>query len=200
MDFQAFADRLPMVYGKGAMIYHQGDSPTRFYYLRQGRVRLYLSSATGNERTLMEIHAGELFGEAAFFDHLPRVSAAKAVEKSQIVPIDQGLLQSLLQSDPILSMELLAYLAKRVRTLSAQVDSMTFLSADCRLAQLLLQLAEEDGTVRQTHEALANLSGVSRVTVSKILSGFVKKEWIATGYRTLSVQNRTALVGFVDSF
>ena len=63
-------------------------------------------------------------------------------------------------------MDLLEYLARTVRMLSAQVDHMTFLQADQRIAQLLLNLAaaQERHTVHCTHEELAGLAGASRVT------------------------------------
>ena len=40
-----------------------------------------------------------------------------------------------------MAMDLLEYLARTVRMLSAQVDHMTFLQTDQRIAQLLLNLA-----------------------------------------------------------
>ena len=79
-------------------------------------------------------------------------------------------------------MDLMHSLASTIRLLSAQVDAMAFLRADERVERLLLRLADEDGTVRLTHEELASLSGLSRVTVTRALSrlaaeGKVRREY-----------------------
>ena len=182
------------------MIYFQGDLAERFYYLKKGSVKIFLSSESGMEKTLAVLKPGDVFGEAAFFDGLPRVSSAKTMEKSEIVSIDRPTLLDHFRRNPDLALHLLTFLSRRVRMLSAQVDTMTFLQADQRLAQLLLQTAERSGNgeqvVHATHEELGSLVGVSRVTVSKILNDFVRKGWVETRYRSLVLLDKSALRGF----
>lgn len=196
MDWKQLNQKLPMLYGRHTTVYDQGDEAERFYYLKKGSVRIFLSSESGNERTLTVVKSGDLFGEAAFFDGMPRVSSAKTLEKSEIVPVDHVMLQSIFRETPQFAMQLLEYMARRVRMLSAQVDSLSFLPADERLAELLLQLCDERGTVHTTHEQLADLAGVSRITVSKTLSRFAKEGWVLTGYRQISVVNRKKMQSF----
>ena len=94
---------------------------------------------------------------------------------------------------PEFAMDLLQYLSKTVRMLSAQVDHITFLTADKRIAQLILNLfhsqqrSNETNELSCSHEEIAGLVGVSRVTVSKILSRFVKKGWIETQYKKIII-------------
>lgn len=196
MDWKRLEQKLPMLYGKYMAVYDQGDEAERFYYLKRGSVRIYLSSELGNERTLTVVKSGELFGEAAFFDRLPRVSSAKTLEKSEIIAVDRPMLAQIFKEEPAFAMKLLEYLAHRVRMLSAQVDSLSFLPADERLAELLLQLCDEEGIVQTTHEQLADLAGVSRITVSKTLSRFAKEGWVSTGYRRIFIANRKKLQSF----
>ncbi|WP_050698828.1 Crp/Fnr family transcriptional regulator [Anaeromassilibacillus senegalensis] len=178
----------PRLYAKGQMIYLQGEHAEYLYYLRRGRVKVFLSSENGMEKTLTILEEGEIFGEAAFLDQLPRMSSAKALIRSEIVAVDRACLLQYFARQPALAMDLLRYLARTVRMLSAQVDHMTFLRADQRVAQLLLNLSgAEHKPVSCTHEELANLAGTSRVTVSKILGRFEKEGWIATHYRKISV-------------
>jgi CRP-like cAMP-binding protein len=83
--------------------------------------------------------------------------------------------------------------------LSAQVDNMTFLQADKRIAQFLVNLAGKPGaeqTINCTHEEIGNLVGTSRVTVSKILSAFVNRGWISTQYHNILILNLKALTEF----
>ncbi|MGI5958221.1 MAG: Crp/Fnr family transcriptional regulator [Massiliimalia sp.] len=184
-----------LLYAKNQMVYWQGEEAVRFYYLKEGTVRIFLSSEDGAEKTISILKPGSVFGEASFFDGLPRVSSAKTLEKSKIIAIGQKELLTLFGEHPNLAMTMLGYLAKTVRMLSAQVDHMAFLQADQRLAQLLISLAE-NRKVFSTHEELASLVGVSRVTVSKLIGKFVKNGWIATGYGYLELLDEEQLKKF----
>lgn len=90
---------------------------------------------------------------------------------------------------------MLKYLSRTIRMLSVQVDHMTFLQADKRLAKMLISLSEHC-KVYATHEELAALIGVSRVTVSKLLIKFVKNQWIRTQYRCIVIRNLVELQRF----
>ncbi len=184
------------LYEKGDIIYYQGDFANSFYYLSKGKVNVFMTSPEGIEKTLNTAQNGEILGEAAFFDKMPRVSSAKAVTKSEIVVIDRKKLIELIRQYPRLAMELLENQAKRIRMLSSQIDSMTFLKADERIAQLLLQYkitVNKKTVVHLTHEEIGNMAGVSRVTVSKILNRFCKRGYIKTNYREIEIKNQNAI-------
>lgn len=177
-------------YAKGQVIYYQGDFASCFYFLKKGKVSVFMTSADGFEKTLNTASQGEFLGEGAFFDQMPRVSSAKAVVKSELIAIDRKKLVELIRIHPDLAIKLLEILAKRIRLLSSQIDSMAFFQADERIAQLLLQYkTEEKGkiTVHLTHEEIGNMVNVSRVTVSKILNVFKKKGIIKTNYREIEI-------------
>lgn len=183
------------LYRANELIYLQNETAERFYYIRNGRARIFLTSPEGAEKTLAIAQSGSLLGEASFFSGTLRVSSAKTIEKSEIISIERPVLLDCFQRFPELAMELFRYLSETIRMLSAQVDSMAFQQADQRLAGLLVQLSQ-DGFVHSTHEELSLLAGVSRVTVSRIVSFFAKKEWISTGYGRISILQPQALLYF----
>ena len=183
-------------FSKGDIIYYQGDLPTSFYYLKKGSVRVYMTSSDGVEHTLSTARRGEILGEAAFFDKMPRVSSASALDEIEVAVIDEQRLLALISEHPRLALELLEIQAVRIRQLSGQIDAMTFLSADARIARLLLKNADSGGKVTLTHEEIASEVGVSRVTVSKLLSRFVRDGLIRTSYRRIEVLNRERLREF----
>ena len=73
----------PKTYEKNAIIYQQGDEAEYVYYLRGGKVQIYLGSPNGAEKTLAVFAKGSLFGKSSFFDGMPRTSSAKALLKSE---------------------------------------------------------------------------------------------------------------------
>ena len=184
-------------YPKNKMIYWQEAPAGEFYYLKSGSVKIFLSSENGMEKTLTVLKSGSIFGEAAFFDGLPRVSSAKTLVESEIITVTRQSLMDCFRREPQLAMNLLMYLSQTIRMLSAQVDTMTFLQADRRIAQLLLKLAA-NGTVSATHDDIAGLAGVSRVTVSRILNRFAQNGWIAPHYREVQILNEAGLKKFTE--
>lgn len=189
----------PRIYEKGEMIYWQGSHAEEFYYLKSGSVRVFLCSENGSEKTLSVMKPGRIFGEAAFFDGLPRVSSARAQQRSEAVPVTRRSLMECISKEPQLAVDLFAYLSQTIRMLSAQLDTVAFQQADERIARLLLNLSAEDGLVRSTHEDLAALAGISRVTVSRVLGDFSRRGWVRTHYREIRLTDADALRRFLPA-
>lgn len=82
--------RHPRRYQAGQVIYLQDSPADEFYYLVRGTARSYISSQSGGERILSIHRAGDLMGEASFFDECPRVSSAVTVTDCEIVSVDRG--------------------------------------------------------------------------------------------------------------
>ena len=189
----------PALYSPGQFIYLQDTEAAQFYYILEGRVKCFISSPAGDERTLTLHHAGELIGEAAFFDGQPRVSSAVAVTACRLVSVDRARLAQVFARHPDLAVSMLEYLARTVRMLSSHVDNMSFLQADRRVARCLLTFQEEtDGALHCTHEELGAAVGVSRVTVSRVLSEFARRGFLETGYRSMRILDRGALIDFAS--
>ena len=178
--WEAFAQgRPPVRCSPGYLIYLQDTQATCFYYLRSGQVKSFLQSEDGGERVLNIYHGGSLFGEASFFDGLPRVSSAVALTPCQIVPIDREQVTQEFVRDPELALAMMKYLARTVRLLSSQVDQMAFRPARWRVASYLLS----PGSLTCTQEDIAAAVSASRVTVSRILNEFAKTGCIWRGSR-----------------
>lgn len=186
------AGQTPRVYDSGQIIYQQGESPDTFFYLVSGSARSYISSGSGDERVLALHNAGDLMGEASFFDECPRVSSAVAVTRCELVTVDRERLNGIFRAHPDLSIPMLQYLSRTIRLLSGHVDGMSFLGAEQRVARYLLSLSPQ-GPILFTHEEIGFAVGVSRVTVSRVLRDFARLGWVETGYRCVTVKKTSAL-------
>ena len=187
--WEAFArSRPPVRCSAGYLIYLQDTAATCFYFLKSGRVKSFIQSQDGAERVLNVYQTGSLFGEASFFDELPRLSSAVALAPCEIVPIDRELVTQEFARNPELALAMMKYLARTVRLLSGQVDQMAFRPARWRVANYLLTLASQSGTVACTQEDIAAAVSASRVTVSRVLSEFARESWVELGYRTIRLR------------
>ena len=179
--------RPPVRCSPGYLIYLQNTQATCFYYLKSGKVKSFIQSEDGGERVLNLYTAGSLFGEASFFDELPRVSSAVAVVPCEIVPIDRELVTQEFARNPELALAMMQYLARTVRLLSGQVDQMAFRPARWRVANYLLTLSPAGGPVSCTQDDIAAAVSASRVTVSRVLADFARQGWVELGYRTINL-------------
>lgn len=192
--WEAFATQRPPVRcSPGYLIYLQATEATCFYYLRSGRVKSFIQSEDGAERVLHIYSAGNLFGEASFFDELPRVSSAAALTPCEIVPIDRELVTQEFARNPELAMAMMKYLARTVRLLSGQVDQMAFRPAKWRVANYLLSFSSGNGEVSCTQEDIAAAVSASRVTVSRVLGEFAQQGWVELSYRMVKLCNLDCL-------
>ena len=187
--WEAFAQGRPTVRcSAGYLIYLQDTQATCFYYLKSGKVKSFIQSQDGGERVLNIYPAGSLFGEASFFDELPRVSSAVALIPCEIVPIDRELVTQEFARNPELALAMMKYLARTVRLLSGQVNQMAFRPARWRVANYLISLSSGAGTVSGTQEDIAAAVSASRVTVSRVLNEFAQRGWVELGYRTIDLR------------
>ena len=192
--WRAFAEGRPVVLcSPGYLIYLQGSEATCFYYLKAGQVRSFIQSEDGAERALHVYGPGSLFGEASFFDELPRVSSAVALTSCEIVPIDRELVTEEIEKDPELALAMMKYLARTVRLLSGQLDDMAFRPVPCRLARFLLSGADGMGVVRCTQEEIAFSISASRVTVSRALNQLAREGLVELQYRGVLIRDRPGL-------
>jgi CRP-like cAMP-binding protein len=189
--------RQPRRYDENQMIYQQGDKAEYVYYIKTGRVKIYIASRSGFDKVLTTLTKGSLFGKASFFDGTPRTSSAKALQHSEIIAIDMPMMTTIFQMRPDFAIELLEYLSKTIQMLSVQIDQMAFEQADKRIAGFLCEswnasLPEID----ISHEEIGERVGCTRVTVSKMLGRFRRNGWIITRYRIIQILMIDALTEF----
>jgi len=220
----------PKTYKKGQIIYNQGDDANFVYYLVSGKVQIYVSSPSGTEKILATFSGGSMFGKSAFFDKLPRASCAKTLAKSEIIPIDRAKMADIISNYPHFALEMLEYLSNTIRMFSNQIENISFLQADKRIAMFIiskipkesvkeanssffhqsicafrkegfarLKGMESNMKIKCTHDEISITVGVSRVTVSRVLSRFVNEGLITTGYGFIKINNAAKLKDFAAS-
>ena len=194
--------RSPRSCRAGQLVYLQGTHPDCFFYLISGSVRSFISSGSGEERVLTIHRAGDLMGEASFFDGCPRVTSAMALEDCRVLTIDRNQLDAAFQRHPELALPILQYLARTVRMLSDHVGASSQ-PAQQRVVRWLLgqpgigNTAGESSPIRTTHEAVGQAVGLSRVTVSRVLGDLSAQGLVELGYRSVTILDRAHLEDLV---
>jgi len=186
-----------VIYEKGQMIYQQGDNANYIYLLKKGKVRLFISSPNGLEKTIAVYTDGSSFGKSAFFDKQPHFSCAKVLARSEIIAINRVMLADMIKHNPQFALDMLEDLSKTIRMLSNQIESMSFHKADIRVAHFLIDNINDSSCIHCTHDEISEVIGASRVTVNRVLNRFEKNGLIETHYRMIKIVDIMALKAMV---
>ncbi len=166
-------------YEAGEPVYIQGERSQTFYFLNRGKVKVSIFREDGSEKILAIQEENTFFGESAVFDDQPYFATAMVLAPSEIYHIHRGTLLDVLRRDPAVAFMLMRALIRKVRLLAFQIEDLSFLDAQKRVVHILLTLARDLGVEttegldiqkRITHDDLARLTGLSRVTVTNILN------------------------------
>lgn len=188
-------------YRAGELIYMQQDSADILYLIRKGRVRVYLSTESGEEVTLEIGEKGRIFGESSFVQDACRPTTVSAVTDTELVACRLSELGPALCGSWELTSALLQMMSDTCDYLSRLVKRAYLYDRRERLAAFLLEQTAVDnpdkgivdGALPYTHEDLALVVGLSRVTVTRVLGEFQRQGWVECGYRKIRVRDREGL-------
>ena len=186
----------PRTVEQNAIIYNQDETSDYFYYLKSGKVQIFITSENGFEKILSIVSKDEIFGEADFFEEQLRMSSARTLTDCEIISVNRGMLTRIIQDDPETAFDIFKLQAKTILKLSSRLDNMTFVSAKGRIARFLLQSLKspEQRKISTTHEEIANIIGVTRVTVSKIIIQLVRDDVIKTSYKSIEILDKEKFI------
>lgn len=172
----------------GSVLFEQGDDSDGLYIVSSGIVRIYLTADDGREATINLLEEGEVIGEIAILDGLPRSAGAAALTDAKLIFVPTAPFCELIDSSPKLSRQMILMLCDRLRAANGQVDQAIFHDLRHRLVVLLRQIAIIHGRVEKdvamvdldlTQGTLAQMLGASREAVNKQLRALAKEGKIA---------------------
>jgi CRP/FNR family transcriptional regulator, cyclic AMP receptor protein len=194
-------------YKSGEIIYAEGEKSRHFYFLEKGKVKVSLLRENGSEKILAVQEGDTFFGESAAFDRYPYFASAMAMEESVIHLIDINDFESLVVKHPEVSRLVITAIIRKLRLLGLQVEDLCFRDSQKRVASILLKFMEELGIYenrgaiikkRITHEDIANITGLARVTVTKALNQLVELQLISKRRNKITILNAEKLRSFLE--
>ncbi|HEY6431917.1 MAG TPA: Crp/Fnr family transcriptional regulator [Acetobacteraceae bacterium] len=178
------ADEIEAVLARAALqrfarndtIMRRGDPATGMVVILQGRVRISITSAEGQETSLGVLGKGEVVGEMALLDGGERSADVTALDDGVLLLIQRGDFLPLLQASAGLCLRLMHVLCDRLRDTNRAVEEIATLALSERLGRLLLRLANSYGSRREnelrlelrlSQKDLGTLVGASREKVNR---------------------------------
>jgi CRP/FNR family cyclic AMP-dependent transcriptional regulator len=161
---------------KRAVLYYQGEIPRQAMILRNGIVKVYTITATGEER-IVALHANSgifpipwAFGKSSH-----TLFYYEAVTNCEVLSVSKPIMQKTLAEDPALLDEVFKYVVNEYTSLLLHVTALEQSRAAEKIGFILYYLMLQYGTATQpgvyviplklTHPMIASLVGLTRESV-----------------------------------
>jgi CRP/FNR family cyclic AMP-dependent transcriptional regulator len=181
---------------RGKILYMPEDTSEVLFLLKQGLVQLYRISPDGKKLVIDTVGQGAVFGEMALIGQGMHNTFAEAVEDCVLYVMSRDDVERLLVTKPKVALRIFEALGSRLREAEARLEEIAFKGIPARLASLLLQLAEEQGSdtiTGLTHQDLGEQIGTYRETTTQTLNTFKADGLIAIGRKRITILDRDGL-------
>jgi len=163
----------------------QNDWGNAVYFVLEGWVKIRTYDLEGREITLTILGPGEVFGEMAALDEIPRSTDVIALTDTQVSSLSAQHFVKFLENDAQAGIRLSQLLARRLRQINRRLQ-LREATSTARVADILLFLAEYRGKVSRAgieiphlpHREISSLSGLARETVTRVLSKMESEDLI----------------------
>lgn len=108
----------------GEIIFRQGDYGNTMYEIVSGRAGVYTDYGKEDEKKLTELSAGDIFGEMALIEVVPRSATIVAEEDLTADEIDSETVSSYFREEPEKVKKILGHLSHRLRALTGDYQEV----------------------------------------------------------------------------
>jgi CRP-like cAMP-binding protein len=177
---------------EGGFFFMQGDEAEYLYILLSGQVKLMQSNPNGQQVNLRTIYPWQMFGAlgAVRSDGAAYPASAQTLEDCTALAISSLFLRSMLETRPYLSFDLMKLMTSYIQEMQARYRELATERVEQRVANALIRLVGQSG-IRSDKEAgielslsrqdVAEMTGTTLYTVSRLLSDWERKGFIKTG-------------------
>lgn len=177
--FDGLPERVPEDFGAAAtwrhynlddMIFDQFSDSLEVHFIVRGKVKLLTTAAGGESVPLAEVKTGEVFGELAAIDRLPRSARAVASADAVLASIAGPIFLELMETHPQVAVRMCQRLATIIRSMDVRLANLSQLDPSQRVIAELMRRAEPDPRVpgswiisfAPTHADIAGWAGVEK--------------------------------------
>lgn len=166
------------------------------YILISGMVQLVVTSNEGRSLVTARLTPGAVFGEDALLELGPSADVCvQAIEPCTVWRLNRDQASFFVDRHPVIGLGLLRTFGRRLAQVENRLEDVAYKRLPERLAGEILRqrrLANSE-QIRISHQALADILGTYRETISAILRDFKRENWVELGYRRITILNPAAL-------
>lgn len=100
---------------RGERVFDIGDPSDKMCIIEQGRIGISIKENPRVQEYIVELGAGQCFGEMGMLDDQPRSATAHVIEDTTLLALDKLILKALLTNYPELGLGIMRSLSLRLR-------------------------------------------------------------------------------------
>ncbi|MBT9133864.1 MAG: Cyclic AMP receptor protein [Firmicutes bacterium] len=188
------------IYQKHEVLFSEGEAGLGVWLVLRGAVKLVKTDRQGGEQLLKVVAPEQFFAEVVLFDGGSYPATAIAQSDCTLAVLYNADARALLGAHPELAWRFLHTMSERLRTAQERIRILSGSDATVRLASILLHIAKEQGEdhMALSKQDLANMAGIARETVSRILAVFRDEGCIIAGRNKIAIVNKRRLAALID--
>lgn len=201
------AEARPVTLAGGATLFRQDEPAHSFFVMVDGHLRVTKLTLDGRQVLVRYMHPGDPCGIAMAMGWRAYPATAEAVVDCRLLGWPSAAWPRLVRDCPLLVVNLMQSLGLRLNDTQARVMEMSTEPVERRLAHALLRLADRAG-VPVAHgteigfpisrQDLAELTGTTLHTVSRIMSAWEERALVEGGRRRVVLRDRGALARLAE--
>jgi len=201
-ELQFLSERaVPRTYGKGEILFTEGDPCTGLFIIESGQVRIFKSSPNGREQILAVEGPGSSVAELPLFDGGTYPASTAAVSDAKVYFISKQDFHSLCLVHPQVPLKVLKVVGARLRKLVGIIEELSFTTVRSRLISVLVRRAKTGEKTREgiaiqlppSNQELASEIGTVRELVSRNLSRLQAEDLIRMDAKTVIIPDLARL-------
>ena len=187
---------------EGEFFFFQGDPAEYFYVLISGRAKLMQTNPEGQQVNLRTINEWQMFGAlGAVREKALYPASAQALEQSTALAVKSDYLHELMQTHPQISFDLMKLMTGYIQEMQERYRELATEKVERRVARTLLRLTAQmgvklaDGGIELafTRQELAEMSGTTLFTASRVLSEWEKRGLVESGRERVVIRKLQGL-------
>lgn len=195
-------------YAVGEIIYFEKSPASRLYVVADGYVKLMHHTLSGKDVMLDVLNQGEFFGSLTHTEDDTNSETAHAHTPVCTLSIEGGDFRQILSHHPPVAIKVMEIMAQRLREAHEMVRLLSVSSVEQRLAHVLLKLGDKLGETDDVglliqlpmgRGDLAELTGTTTETASRVMSQFQKEGLIRTGRRWVAITDEPGLAALTEN-
>jgi CRP/FNR family cyclic AMP-dependent transcriptional regulator len=168
---------------KNEIILYEEDTSQYMYMILKGKVKVFQTTKDGKEIFLALHKSGEFFGEMSLIDGKTSPATVMATEDSNVAIISKKDFYVSVGTQKKVLGNLLLILCSRLRESWETIQLLNLKNASDRIKILLFTLSNKYGektskgitlNIRLTHQEIADMTGMTRETVTRVLDRWLR--------------------------
>ena len=186
---------------RSEILLFEGDSADTLFFVIEGVVKVFKTSAEGKEQIFQIIPPSESFNDVPVFTGESNLASAEAMSNVIICAIKKSDMEKIIRENPQVATNVIRILSERVTQLVSLVEDLSFRNVTGRVAKVLLEYAGNgaDEKPRLTQQEMAAMIGTAREMVGRSLKILEEEGSIRMEHNRVVITNQETLMALAGT-